>query len=91
MRTLGTYAYHAFAGPALPTPPKPAYPGNGCYQRVSSGRRVNGPNCGPTFHMKEEDGATFGMRILSEENLDGMDRLNKSEMIIGPRQLDPSS
>ena len=48
----GTHAYHALAGPALPTPPKPAYPGNGCYQRVSSGSRVNGPNCGPTFHIR---------------------------------------
>mgnify|MGYP001173543033 CR=1 FL=1 len=37
MRTLGYACVSCVCGPALPTPPKPAYPGNGCYQRVSSG------------------------------------------------------
>ena len=50
MRTPGYACVSCACGPALPTPPWPAYPGNGCYQRVSSGSRVNGPSCGHTFH-----------------------------------------
>ena len=37
MRTPGYACVSCACGPALPTHPKPATPGSGCYQRVSSG------------------------------------------------------